>query len=129
MYTFKISTGEFSDANGNVLTNQAWAGNSDGRNNPDMTNVKNVGPLPVGKYTIGAAYDHTPANGYSKNLGPVVMNLNPDPSNEMFDRGDFRIHGASISNPAMSSDGCIILPRTIRELIASGLDKDLEVVA
>ena len=119
MYTFRQSTGElFQDG---VLKGKGWAGQPPHKNDPNGQEVKGVGPLPRGKYRIGPAYHHP-------HLGPVTMNLTPDPSNEMFGRGDFRIHGASEDNPEYSSEGCIIQMRPVREAIAAGADRDLTVV-
>ena len=125
MYSFSISNGLF--RHNGILFGTGWAGQGIGRNNPDAQKMPDIGPLPIGKYTIGKAYDHTLENGYTHNLGPVVMDLTPDPANEMFGRKDFRIHGASLLDPARSSEGCIILPRPVREAIDTGIDKDLEV--
>lgn len=97
-----------------------WAGQLEGTNNPGMQNVPNIGPLPQGCYTIGPAYDHP-------HLGPLTMNLTPDDTNEMFGRADFRIHGASAQHPALSSHGCIILPRYARQHIIDSGDRRLEV--
>ncbi len=103
-----------------------YAGNGNGRNNPAMQNVKNVGPLPCGKYKIGKPYVHP-------HLGQVTMDLTPDPSNEMFGRDLFRIHGISAAHPLGSSDGCICAPYGVRIFIADHLNdlggNDLEVVA
>lgn len=101
---------------------EGFSGHGDGYNNPALQNVPNVGPLPQGHYTIGSPYTHP-------KLGPVVMDLEPDPSNEMFGRNEFRIHGALISDPADSSHGCIVLARVVRERIAASGDDHLEVIA
>lgn len=106
---YEQATGKLFDDNG--LIGVGWAGHQDGKNNPAMQDVKDIGPLPVGNYTIG-----DPVNG--THLGPLAFPLTPDPSNVMFGRGAFFIHGASITNPAMSSDGCIIQGRSVREYIA-----------
>ena len=128
MWTYEQSTGIVRDENG-TIQGIGWAGNGPGLNNPDFESVRNVGPLPKGFYTIGTPYDHTPENGYPRNLGPYVMNLTPDDSNEMYGRGDFRIHGAAITNPDMSSDGCIVQARPARERIWNGnLDHRLQVI-
>lgn len=123
MYTFKISTGEMFDGSGQRL-GIGWAGQPPYKNDPNHVDKKNVGPLPPGFYTIGPVYRHP-------RLGPVVMNLEPDPDNQMFNRGDFRIHGASMSDPDHSSEGCIIQVRPVREKIAANLSNDdrLQVVA
>lgn len=125
MYTYRQSTGElFQDGK---LAGKGWAGQPPHKNDPDGQNVSKVGPLPRGKYKIGPAYHHP-------KLGPVTMNLTPDPSNEMFGRGDFRIHGFKADDLATpqneqdySSEGCIIQIRPVRESIATGADRDLTV--
>ena len=98
-----------------------WAGQGAGKNNPAMQDVKGKGPLPVGTYTIGNAYTHP-------HLGPVTMDLIPDPANEMFGRDDFRIHGMAFNNPELSSEGCIVQQRTIREMIDASPDRRLQVL-
>lgn len=119
MFTFHQRTGQmFQDG---TYLSTGWAGQLRGQNNPAYQGVSNVGPLPQGKYTIGQPYLHPV-------LGPVVMNLDPAPSNQMFGRSSFRIHGSSHLNPDLSSHGCIVLPRFAREHIAASDDCDLEVV-
>lgn len=101
-------TGKLSDENGLVGT--GWAGQLAGKNNPAMQNVPMIGPLPVGKYII-----NDPRN--DPKLGPLAFFLTPDPTNEMFGRSGFNIHGADIRTPSLSSEGCIIQQRTVREYI------------
>ena len=119
MYTFSQSTGIL--RHNAVLFGSGWAGQGIGRNNPDSQQIHNIGPLPRGRYSIGKAYQHP-------HLGPVVMNLTPDDTNVMFGRSDFRIHGAALSHPEVSSEGCIIMPREVRQGLDTGTDKDLEVI-
>jgi hypothetical protein len=97
---------------------EGYAGHGLGKNNPEMEHVKNIGPLPKGKYLIGKPYD-------SPNTGPFTLPLIPDPSNKMYGRGDFKIHGDSINAPGTASHGCIILPRNIRMQINQSPDKYL----
>lgn len=106
--TYEQVTGKFFD--GDKVIGIGWAGHLQGRNNPDMQNVKGVGPLPKGKYIINDPEDGT-------HLGPIAFPLTPDPANEMFGRSGFFIHGADIQHPALSSDGCIIQGRVAREYI------------
>jgi hypothetical protein len=120
MYTFSQHSGVLRQ-NGLLVHAGGWAGQGEGKNNPSMQNVPNIGPLPRGHYLIGRAYTHV-------HLGPIVMNLTPAQDNEMFWRYDFRIHGAAFKNPELSSHGCIIQPRDIRIRIDIGSDKLLEVV-
>lgn len=127
-WTFKISTGQIFDPSG-VQIAKGYSGYGENRNDPTKTNVPHEGPLPVGKYTIGASYKH-------EHLGPVVMNLEPDKTNEMFGRSLFRIHGVSADNPAtpedeslLSSHGCICTDRNTRKTIAASSDKELNVIS
>jgi hypothetical protein len=121
MWTFKITSGTLLDAEGNQA-GLGYSGHGDGLNNPAMCNVKDVGPLPQGNYTIGQPRD-------DNEVGKFAMPLTPSPTNTMFDRSAFFIHG---DNPAMNhsaSDGCIILGRPLRNLIASSGDTDLTVTS
>ncbi|SRR5579885_2793593 len=92
----------------------------DGRNNPALCNVPNVGPIPPGTYTIGEP--HT-----SPNTGPYTMALDPTPDTNTFGRSEFRIHGNNAADDA--SHGCIILPPDARHAIWESGDHSLVVVA
>ena len=115
-WRYSISTGQLYD-NGQPFGAPGYAGKGKGRNNPAMVKEKNVGPLPPGRYSIGAAYRHD-------DLGPMTMNLEPLPGTQMFGRSLFRIHGNNSENDA--SEGCIVLPPNIRAAIAKA-GGDLEV--
>lgn len=119
-WQYKISTGEMTNPDGSITWN-GYSGTGDGRNNPDMTDVPNVGPIPVGTYTIGEAYDEP------GKLGPCVLPLTPDPSNEMFGRSLFRIHGDNAAHDA--SEGCVIQGPQCRYSISASTDKTLVVVS
>ena len=99
-----------------------YSGHGEGLNNPAMQGVQAIGPLPVGTYAIAPART-------SKRLGPVVLDLLPDANNEMFGRSLFRIHGDNSKGDRSASDGCIILPRNVREFIDASQDKVMVVVA
>jgi Protein of unknown function (DUF2778) len=107
--TYEQTSGKLLDDNGKLI-GIGWAGHLQGRNNPAMENVEGVGPLPRGKYVVGNPIDHT-------HLGPLSFPLQPDPSNKMFGRSGFFIHGASQIHPALSSDGCIIQGLIAREYL------------
>lgn len=120
MWLYKQNTGElFHD--GQFIA-RGWAGQKQGYNNPAMQDVADIGPLPCGYYEIGPAYDHP-------KLGEVTMDLKPSPNNAMFGRADFRIHGAAYVNPSLSSEGCIIQMRIIRERIDASPDRLLQVIS
>jgi hypothetical protein len=120
MWQFIISTGE-------LLHNwqhcgYGYSGAPEARNNPDLTAVPNVGPIPCGTYRIGKPYDHP-------KLGPHVMNLDPIDGTNTFGRSEFRIHGDSIANPGTASHGCVILNRIVRNQISASSDDLLRVIA
>lgn len=101
-----------------------YAGNGIHKDNPSSCDVKGHGPLPLGFYTIRPAYDHP-------KLGPVVMFLEPDKTNDMHGRSAFFIHGDSKRNPGEASDGCICTRypsgKKEREYINTSTDKRLQV--
>lgn len=124
MWTYEQSTGKLLDDNGELVWT-GYSGRNEGLNNAQMQNVPNEGPLPQGLYTIGSPYAHP-------HLGPVCMNLEPDPHNLMFGRGDFRIHGDNMANNKSASEGCIVMPYAVRikigEAVVKG-DAKLDVLA
>jgi hypothetical protein len=119
MWTYRQSTGDLL-LNGKLVAT-GYSGRESGKNNPKMQDVSNTGPLPRGRYVIGAAYNST-------KRGPQCITLIPDAANQMFGRGDFRIHGDSIKTPGSASHGCIIMPRNVRDRIVASSDKILEVI-
>lgn len=92
----------------------------EGKNLPGAEAIRNVGPLPVGRYTIGPPMHHPTS-------GPYTMRLEPDAANDMHGRAGFLIHGDNGQGSA--SLGCIVLSRAARELISASEDHVLEVVA
>jgi len=119
MWTYEQLTGRI--LQDDVLVGVGYAGSPQGKNNPEMQNVSQTGPLPRGTYTICA-----PQN--SPHTGPYTLDLTPDPANEMFGRSEFRIHGDSVEHPGTASEGCIITARVLREHIWTSGDHALEVV-
>lgn len=120
MWQFSQSTGRlFQDGQ---LRATGYAGAGEGKNNPAMQGIENVGPLPQGVYAIS----DTPFD--SQSHGPFCLRLTPDAANEMFGRAGFLIHGDSIAEPGTASEGCMIFSRAIRGLIHDSNDKELHVV-
>jgi Protein of unknown function (DUF2778) len=119
MWTWDQSAGTIS-RDGKVV-GRGYAGHDYGKNNPDAEEVKGIGPLPRGRWTICAPRT-------SQNTGPYTLDLIPAPETETHGRAAFRIHGDSIANPGTASHGCIILARSIREAVWSSGDHILEVV-
>ena len=98
---------QYHQPNGNiyhdaVLLGTGYAGFPPYVNDPAAQSIPQKGPLPVGKYTMGAEYVHP-------RLGRCIP-LTPDPSNEMFERADFFIHLENPHHPGFSSEGCIVVP-------------------
>lgn len=107
---------------GSKIIGYGYAGNGDDKNKPESQTKRGHGPLPQGLYKLTDVRD-------SANTGPFSIVLMPDPGNRMFGRGDFRIHGDSIKAPGTASDGCIILPRNLREKIWASGERQLTVTA
>jgi hypothetical protein len=120
MWKYSQTTGELFDPNG-ALLDTGYSGKGAAKNQPDQQCVANLGPIPRGYYTIGAAVDHP-------RLGPVALPLAPDAANDMCGRSEFFVHGDSVSHPGNASDGCIIMTRTTRQHLDGNPDKRLLVV-
>lgn len=120
MWTYQQSTGVMSRDGVREGVGYSGAGRTatEGRNNPAMEAVQAKGPIPRGRWQIGAPYDHP-------HLGPLTMNLAPV-DHDAHGRSAFRIHGDNAADDA--SHGCIIMARPIRDLIVGSGDRSLEVI-
>ncbi len=94
----------------------------EGKNDPSMQGVRNVGPLPVGVYLISEPFDHP-------TIGSFVLRLTPAPGTDTLGRSGFLIHGDNQAKPGAGSHGCIVIGRAEREFIAASGDRLLRVVA
>jgi hypothetical protein len=122
MWTYDQSSGAISH-NGVPFAN-GYSGKgfhpSQGRNNPDLEHVPNVGPIPRGRWRMTEHHDSLGT------VGPFVITLVPVGHNA-HGRSEFRIHGNNRQNNA--SEGCIILsPIGPRRAIWNSGDHDLTVV-
>ena len=122
MFIYKISTGELTAANGVVSKGYSGA-EGIGKNNPAEESVKDVGPIPEGEYAIQGPPFDTPTHG------PFVLRLIPKPTNQMYGRSGFLMHGDSLARPGTASEGCIVMAHPIREAVWLSGDTDLTVVA
>jgi len=120
-------TWKYDQSSGDIEHNGKFAGTGysgagrllhEGRNNPAMEKLKQKGPIPAGKWSIGKART-------SPQTGPIVMDLTPV-GHDAHGRSAFQIHGDNTAGNA--SEGCIILARGIRKDIDASGDRDLEVV-
>lgn len=124
MWTYEQSSGRLYAPDGTHAAT-GYAGGNEGKNpegvnNHNMQDQKGIGPLPVGFYTFGDVVQQS-------QLGPYAIHLVPDSTNNMYGRGGFFCHGDTTPS-GNASEGCIIMPRAVRnEIVASG-DKQLAVV-
>jgi hypothetical protein len=109
MWTYVQKSGEmYYDG---VFSFNAYSGHGDGKNNPSMQHIHKVGPIPCGIFYQEHLFPTTDAHG------PFVIQLKPDPANEMFGRSGFLMHGDSVQHPGEASEGCIIASRVNREKV------------
>jgi type VI secretion system (T6SS) effector TldE1-like protein len=120
-WTYSQKTGDLEQDGTHVATGYSGAG--EGKNNPSLQNVHNVGPIPQGDWNITGPPFNTDDHG------PFVLRLNPVAGTETFSRSGFLMHGDSKEHPGCASEGCVILPRTVREQVWTSCDRDLKVVA
>jgi hypothetical protein len=124
-WTYKQSTGELLDPTGQHIANGYAGGNCgenpEGVNNHMLQAMKSVGPLPVGKYTLGEVVAES-------HLGPYAIPLIPYKENQMFGRGGFYMHGDNSNMDRSASEGCIIMPRIVRVRVYGSDDRTVEVV-
>jgi hypothetical protein len=120
MWTYSQSTGAIANAKGEVIAH-GYSGYLQGKNNPALQGVRNLGPIPVGKWRMANVIN-------SPHTGPFTIILEPASNTETFGRSAFRIHGDSIKDPGSASHGCIIAPRPTRETMWHSQDREVEVV-
>lgn len=124
MFIYQQSTGRLSSDrvdDGHYFA-QGYSGQGTGKNNPLVQGVHNVGPIPQGMWGIlGPPVD-------TATHGPYVLHLYAKSGTEAFGRSGFLIHGDSLEHPGQASQGCVILPRTVREHIWNSEDRDWKVI-
>jgi hypothetical protein len=103
-YTYSQKTGIL--ACGGLNIGVGYSGHGVGLNNPAMQDF----------YTIGPAHTHP-------RLGPVVMFLTPDETNNMYGRGDFFFHGDNAEMNHTGSEGCPVQGKPARESVAANIGK------
>jgi hypothetical protein len=122
-WNYKQSTGElFSPTGTKVAIGYAGGNcgkNPEGKNNPEMQDVRCIGPLPRGGYHFG-----TPM--LNSHMGPFAIPLIPDANNEMLGRAGFFMHGDTTPS-GNASEGCIIMPKTVRQSCWNDPDHKIDV--
>lgn len=89
------------------VTGQGYSGHDAGLNNPNMEQLRGIGPIPRGKWKILRWDDH------HGEKGPIVAVLEPD-GWDAYGRSDFLIHGDNPEANHSASHGCIIMNHDIR---------------
>jgi len=120
MWTYVQETGELLQDGQHV--DAGYSGCDEGKNNPAMQAVHNMGPIPQGDWTIIGPPFNTPDHG------PNVLRLEPAAGTNTFGRDGFLMHGDNKNFPGTASQGCIIMGPNTRQRVWSSNDLDLEVV-
>lgn len=120
MWTYVQSSGALVDPDGKIVT-YGYSGTPGYANHPEFQNVEDKGPIPRGLYDALEPHD-------SPDHGPYAMHLVADLDNEMFGRGQFLMHGDSVTHPGTASKGCMIIPRFARERFWESGDHRIGVV-
>jgi hypothetical protein len=118
MWTYAQKTGNLWQDGKLVAT--GYSGGGEGKNDPSMQAVENVGPIPQGSWIISGPPIDTPKHG------PYVLTLTAAQGTNVFGRSGFLMHGDNATGTA--SEGCVIMPRVAREQVWNSGDTDLEVV-
>ena len=106
----------------NELIGTAYSGYEQDHNVHADEELPKLGPIPVGKYTIGLFFDDPGGKG------PTVAHLVPCEGTETFGRSGFMVHGDNSKLDFSGSEGCIVAPRAVREAMRASDDRELEVI-
>ena len=118
-WTYSQTTGKLSL--GETTFGCGYAGFGEGVNNHADQGIPTIGPIPVGTYTIGPASTHPAA-------GPLTMRLIPQDGTDTLGRSGFLMHGDNQAMNHTASHGCIIMPHSVRAMVAASNDRTLIVV-
>ena len=121
-WKYSQETGKVMNPNG-ALAGIGYSGHGKGLNNPKMQNVIDVGPIPQGEWTICTFFDDLGGKGL------IVAHLVPAHGTETFGRSGFMVHGDNREANHTASEGCMILPRFIRDAMMASKDRNLVVTA
>ncbi|HTS35999.1 MAG TPA: tlde1 domain-containing protein [Candidatus Solibacter sp.] len=122
MWTYIQVNGQLLDDDGTVV-DTGYSGCDEGKNNPSMQAVHDMGPIPQGRWTIFGPPFNTPDHG------PNVLRLEPVNGTNTFGRDGFLMHGDNKDFPGTASKGCIIMGPSTRPRVWASGDHDLNVVA
>lgn len=124
---YRQSTGDLYLGTGELHGDFTWvargySGRDRWTNDPRSDGLAGSGPLPRGEWTTGEAFLHA-------RLGPVCIPLQPSPLTDAKGRSGFFIHGDNSRGDRSASSGCIIVGRSVREMIAQYKGATLAVIA
>lgn len=106
-----------------ILIGPGYSGHFPHINSPGAQNLKNLGPIPTGFYTLEGPVSKKLSG---ETVGPSSWHLIPDPNTKMYGRSGFMIHGDTEAEAHDASDGCIISPYWVRvKFLSSDLLKVL----
>lgn len=114
MWIYEQATGAL--AHDDTLVAMAFSGEGEGKNNPDMQHVANVGPIPRGAYLIGAQTDNPKFHQPALHLVPLT-------GTEVYGRSGFLLHGGT------ESHGCILADPVARQRVVDSHDRLLVVLS
>lgn len=117
---YSIMKGQLSLDSG-VLVGTGYSGYGVHKNNPNSCKLKNLGPIPCGKYSIVNA----PGD---KRLGKMLLKLQPYAANQMYGRSGFYIHGEDSNPLTEDSHGCIVMSYSVRLFLNAASDRILTVI-
>lgn len=116
-WTYEQNTGRLLTPTGRLLA-IGYSGLANGKNNPDLELIHNLGPIPRGTWII------QPADVHPKH-GPVSMHLSPAEHVPISRCHGFMCHGDYPDHKQDASHGCIVLPRYARERLSLSADRVL----
>ena len=119
MWIYSQHSGELSFEG--KLVSAGYSGAGQGKNNQADQFIEDVGPIPQGMWVISGPPIDTAKHG------PYVLTLTPATGTITHGRAGFLMHGDSVEHPGAASEGCIIMPRAIRELVWESGDRQLQV--
>lgn len=113
VWYYIISSGRFSRPFDDTPVYIGYSGRKPHVNNKHATNLRAVGPIPVGLYRALDPRAHPL-------LGPHAIPLEPHRETETFGRSGFYIHGDNGKSDYSASSGCIILQWSARTAVEPG---------
>jgi hypothetical protein len=113
-WTYHQSTGELW-RDGKLIA-KGYSGAPGHINATASEGIRNHGPIPRGRWRMFYVYQR------HARLGPTAIALKPE-GHKALGRSDFMVHADSVRRPGAASQGCIILPNSVRVAMAACVGK------